>query len=164
MRARRVAGLLSAAAVAFALTVALVTAGPAGAATPRTSLTDIEYEVMCVTCNVPLNVAESPQATQQRDFIRTLIAQGLTKQQIKDRLVDQYGPNVLALPQDKGFGLAAYLVPIGVAVGLIAILVLLLPRWRRRTAGGAGAPAAAGPSLSAADEQRLDDDLARYDL
>jgi cytochrome c-type biogenesis protein CcmH/NrfF len=150
-------------ATAVGIALALI-AGPAVAATPRASLPDIEHEVMCVTCNVPLNVAESPQAYQEREFIRKLIAQGLTKQQIKDRLVAQYGPNVLALPQNKGFGLAAYLVPIAVGLGLVAILVLLLPRWRRRAARSAGAPAATGPSLSADDQRRLDEDLARYDL
>ncbi|MBI5105190.1 MAG: cytochrome c-type biogenesis protein CcmH [Solirubrobacterales bacterium] len=145
--------------IIVAATLAL--AAPAVAATPRTNLTDVEDEVMCITCNVPLNVAESVQADRQRALIRDYIDQGLTKQQIKDRLVEQYGRNVLALPEDNGFGLAAYLVPIGVALGLLAAAFLLLPRWRRR----APAPIAAGdgPQLSAAEAARLDEDLARYE-
>jgi cytochrome c-type biogenesis protein CcmH/NrfF len=153
-------------ALLLALTAALVAAltPAATAATPRTSLTDVEDEVMCVTCNVPLNVAESPQAYQQREYIRRLVHEGLTKEQIKDKLVDQYGPNVLALPEDKGFGLAAYLVPIAVAAGLAALLLFLLPRWRARTRASSTHTAPAGPSMSAADKRRLDEDLARYDL
>jgi cytochrome c-type biogenesis protein CcmH/NrfF len=154
----------SLAALALLFALVALTPGAATAATPRTSLTDVEDEVMCVTCNVPLNVAESPQAYQQREFIRRLVDDGLTKQQVKDRLVETYGTNVLALPQDEGFGLAAYLVPIAVAAGLASILFLLLPRWRRRTRAGATGPAAAGPALSATDQRRLDEDLARYDL
>jgi hypothetical protein len=42
----------------------------------------IEDEVMCVTCNVPLNVAEPTRTDQKRAEIRRLVARGLTKQQI----------------------------------------------------------------------------------
>ncbi len=85
MRARTILTLLTALAVASAL------AAPALAAEPRTSLPDIEDEVMCPVCGTALNVAESPQAYRQREFIRGLVAQGLTKAQIKERLVDEYG-------------------------------------------------------------------------
>jgi cytochrome c-type biogenesis protein CcmH len=129
------------------------------AAAPQASLSDIEDEVMCDTCNVALNIAESPRATQQREEIRDLIAQGLTKEQILDTLEDRYGPAILALPQDEGFSLAAYVVPVVVAVALLALGALLLPRWRRRRT----APlAVGGPALSADDERRLDEDLARF--
>ena len=129
------------------------------AAAPQASLSDIEDEVMCDTCNVALNIAESPRATQQREEIRDLIAQGLTKEQVLDTLEDRYGPAILALPQDEGFSLAAYVVPVVVAVALVALGALLLPRWRRRRT----APlAAGGPALNAEDERRLDEDLARF--
>ena len=41
-------------------------AAPAGAAAPRASFNDVEDELMCDTCNVPLNIAESPRADQER--------------------------------------------------------------------------------------------------
>ncbi len=148
--------------VVAALVLALALAAPAGAAEPRTTLPDVEDEVMCVTCNAPLNIAESPQAEQERDLIRELIAQGLTKEQVKERLVVEYGEDVLALPRDDGMGVAAYVVPILVVVGLLALLALLVPRWRR---GGRAASAtqAAAPDASPADLRRLDEDLARFD-
>ena len=76
------------------LAAALLALAPAGAlaAQPRASFNDIEDEVMCDTCNVPLNIAESARADQERAQIRGYIAQGLTKQQIKDRLKAQWGP------------------------------------------------------------------------
>jgi hypothetical protein len=71
---------------------------------------------------------------------------------------------VLALPDDEGFSLAVWLVPIAVGLALLATLALLLPRWRRRAGlRGSEPPAPAGPELSAADARRLDQDLARYD-
>jgi cytochrome c-type biogenesis protein CcmH len=135
------------------------------AAQPRASFNDIESEVMCDTCNVPLNIAESPRADQERKEIRDLIAQGLTKSQIKATLKARYGPAILALPEDKGFSLAVYLVPIAVVAALLAGAALVAPRWRRRTrlAASTTVPAAAA-ELSAADARRLDEDLARYDV
>lgn len=137
--------------------------GPAaGAATPRASMPAIERQVMCVTCKIPLNVAESPQSQRERAYIRGLIAEGKSENQIKSELVAQYGSSVLALPSAKGFDLAAYLVPVAVVLALIGLLVLLLPSWRRH----ARAQAAAGadsPTLSAGDAARLDADLERFD-
>jgi len=143
------------------LTLALAPA--ASAASPRASFNDLEDEVMCDVCNVPLNIAEAPRAEQQRREIKQLIAQGLTKQQIKDELVRRYGPGILANPPDHGFSLAAYLVPIGVVVALVVGLLLLLPRWRRRRpAPAAEDDPAAAPALDPADARRLDDELARF--
>lgn len=137
-------------------------AGIAGAATPRADFADIEDEVMCDTCNVALNVAESPRADQLREEIRDLIADGLTKPQVKTRLKAQYGPNILAEPDKDGLGIVPYVLPIALAVALPALLAVLLPRWRRRAAQTAGVPAGAPGDASDADERRLDDELARY--
>lgn len=131
------------------------------AVTPRTSLPDVEREVMCPVCGLPLNVAESPQANRERVYIRSLIAQGKTKDQIKRALVGQFGPGVLALPSSSGFDLVVYIVPIVVVLLLGAVLALLLPRWRRRSRV-ASLPSP-GPALRPADAARLNDDLARYD-
>ncbi len=143
----------------LSLTLTLGVAATAQAATPKASFNDIEDEVMCDVCNVPLNIAEAPRAEQQRREIHALIADGLTKDQIKAELKRRYGPAILAVPEDSGFGLAAWLVPIGVVVALIAGLAMLLPRWRRRPPPpGPGQ----GPGLEASDARRLDEDLARY--
>jgi cytochrome c-type biogenesis protein CcmH len=159
----RTGALLAVLSLALSLGVptALATA-PATAATPRASLTTIERQVMCVTCKIPLNVAESTQADREREYIQSLIDQGQDEAQIKSALVSQYGPTVLGLPATHGFQLAAYLVPLAVVVTLAALLAMLLPRWRRR----AREPALAGAppeTLSAPDAARLDSDMARFD-
>lgn len=152
---------------ALALASSLVAIGVAGAPlaqalAPRASLPQIERQVMCVTCKIPLMVAESPQADRERAFIQGLIDEGKDEAAIKHELVGQYGPSVLALPSDSGFDLAAYLVPLAAVLVLLAVLAVLLPRWRRRARVPAGA-GAASPALSAADAQRLDADLQRFD-
>jgi cytochrome c-type biogenesis protein CcmH len=147
-------------AVLCALLAVLLAAGPAAAATPRTTLHAMEEQVMCVVCKTPLAVANGPQADAERQEILALIAQGRTASQIKAALVREYGDRVLALPKEQGFNLAVYLVPIACVALALALLAVALPRWRRRSAPSA---AAAGPHLSEEDARRLDEDLARYD-
>ena len=139
-----------------------VPASATAAAPPRASLTDIENDVMCVSCREPLALAQSPQAESERAFIRQLIAQGLTKRQIEQALVAQYGPAVLGKPPAHGFDLAVYIVPPALVLLGVITLALVLPRWRRRTRTEATPPTPA-PTLGAQDAQRLDADLARFD-
>lgn len=118
---------------------------------------------MCPVCGVTLNLAQdAPSANDERALIRRLIAQGDTKQQIKDRLVAEFGPAILAEPEKKGFDLAAYLVPLGALAAAVIALAFALPRWRRRARPAATAPAQA--DISPADAQRLEDDLTRHDV
>jgi cytochrome c-type biogenesis protein CcmH len=151
------------AAAILAVLTALLAPATATAVAPKASLPDIENEVMCTTCKIPLNVAESTQADQERAFIRERIAKGQSKEQIKRELVVEYGSNVLALPARSGVGILAYLVPLGLVALLAGTLVLLLPRWRRRTTTTSD-EADDGPALSSAETRRLDDELARYEL
>lgn len=158
---------------ALAALAALALVAPVGARaaapTPRTTLPAVESQVMCVTCKIPLTVAQSPQADRERAYIEELIAQGQTEAQVKQSLVAQYGPSVLALPSTSGFDLTAYLVPIAVVLFVAGLLALMLPRWRRRVpipaAAVSGAPESEpdGGQLSPADAARLEADLARFD-
>jgi cytochrome c-type biogenesis protein CcmH len=138
---------------ALAIVLAVLAAGgPA-------SLPDIEDEVMCVECKTALNVSTSAVAEQEREFIRRQIAMGKDKQEVKDALVEQFGPGVLATPEERGFDLAAYLVPI--VLGLLALTALAVAarRFRRR-------PEETGPAaepLADDDARRLDAELAAYD-
>ncbi len=81
------------------------------AAHARASFTDIENDVMCVACHESLAVAQSPEAYSERSYIRGLIGQGLTKKQIENQLVAQYGPAVLGKPPAHGFNLVVYVRP-----------------------------------------------------
>jgi cytochrome c-type biogenesis protein CcmH len=146
--------------LATLLALALL-ASPAAAAAPRASLPDIEDEVMCLECGTALNVSTSDVAEQERDFIAGLIAQGRTKPEIKAALVDEYGPRVLAEPQDDGFQLTAWVVPLLAGLGALALVVLVARRWRGRDA--AVATAGEGPALDDDDARRLDDELAAFD-
>jgi cytochrome c-type biogenesis protein CcmH len=144
------------------LVVLLLSAPLSALAAARPSLPVIERQVMCVTCKIPLNVAQSPQANEERAYIQELIDHGQSEAQIKSSLVGQYGPAVLGLPSAHGFNATVYLVPLAVVLAAIAMLLVLLPSWRRhaRAAAGRNGPTAA---LSATDAARLESDIARFD-
>jgi cytochrome c-type biogenesis protein CcmH/NrfF len=134
----------------------------APAAAPRTSVTDLEDEVMCPICGTLLELSSSPQADRERAFIARLVREGRTKAQIEDALVAQYGPEVLAEPSGSGFDISAWLVPALAFVVAVAALALGVRRWRRPPGGGDSPPFGRSPSPEAAE--RLEADLARYDL
>ncbi len=148
-------------AIAMALLGLAVT--PAAAVAPRTSIVDIEDEVMCPICGTLLELSQSPQAQRERAFIARLIARGETKAEIEDALVAQYGREVLASPGGSGFDLSAYLIP-AIAFAMAAVgLAIGVRRWRRAARRAApGEPGRPGPQGE--DAERLDADLARYDL
>jgi cytochrome c-type biogenesis protein CcmH/NrfF len=131
---------------------------------PKTTLPDVEDEVMCPICGTALNLSFSPQADRERAFIQREINEGKTKEQIKDDLVEQYGTNVLAEPPKSGFDLTAWLVP-GLAI-LVAAVAIAFGLWRWRRAGRTREAAEEAPddTLDPSERERLDSDLARYDL
>ncbi len=155
-------GLVSAFVCALA---ALSFAAPASAQEPQTTLPDVEDEVMCPVCGTTLELAsDSPQAIDEREKIRELIAEGLTKEEIKDELVAEFGPEVLAEPSKEGFDLAAWLVP-GLAVLIGAVLAFIaVRRWRGNSLPLGETELPQEGSAEAADNKRLDEDLKRYEL
>jgi cytochrome c-type biogenesis protein CcmH len=144
-----------------ALALALVLAAPAAASDRHPTLGELEGEVMCPTCKSTLDQSTAPIADRIRRFISVRIAAGDTKNAIKRKLVLQFGPSVLAEPSKHGFNLLAWVLPFaGLGLGALALGALAW-RWSR---GRAGDPAAAGgPALDPELEQRVDEELARFD-
>ena len=151
--------------VATVLVIALLPASAAVGAIPQTNIADVEDEVMCPICGTLLELAQSPQAQRQRVLVKRLIAQGKSKDEIKDALVAEYGREVLALPRGSGFDLSAYLVPALAFSVAVAGLALGVRRWRRAAPPrGPGDGASGAERPQGEDAERLDADLARYDL
>jgi cytochrome c-type biogenesis protein CcmH len=157
--------------------VALLVAVLAGAAAlpaaavaqdcPRTTLADVEDEVMCPVCGTPLALAtEAPQAQQERAYIERLIADCRSKEQVKRALVAQFGEGVLALPGDESGDddledLLVYAIPALAILGALGGIAFALRRWRRQPPPAANRAQPAGPSDPSG---RVDADMERYDL
>jgi len=151
--------------LAVAAVALFAVAAPAAASEERPTLEELERELVCPTCDTTLALSNSPIAERMRAFIRARIAAGETKSEIKDRLVAEFGEEVLAAPPKRGFNLLAWVLPlVGLALAAIALAVLAR-RWVRSApeAPPAGASANGRPPLDPEVERRLDEELARFD-
>jgi cytochrome c-type biogenesis protein CcmH/NrfF len=87
----------------LALAVLALPSAAVAARCAQTTIADLEDEVMCPVCAMPLGQArEAPQARRQRAFIARLIATCRSKDEIKAALVSEFGPAVLAEPARGG--------------------------------------------------------------
>ena len=142
--------------VAIVVLLLVLVPSVALAAQPQFSMTEIETELMCPTCQTRLDLSHAPAAEQIRSYVEQKRAQGWTKQQVKDALVKDFGPSVLAAPPASGIGLVAWLVPAGLVIGGVGVVIALTLVWRRRR--GPGEPVE--PTVGAALEDRVDEALA----
>jgi cytochrome c-type biogenesis protein CcmH len=145
------------AAPALVLLSLVVGVSPAFAANPPNAA-DLEAELVCPVCETTLDQSNAPVAERMKLYIRERIAAGDTEDEIKDALVAEFGSGVLATPEKSGFGLLAWLLPLGaLVVGLVTVGVLVRAWSRRRT------PAADTAPLDPELERRVDEELARFD-
>jgi cytochrome c-type biogenesis protein CcmH len=145
--------------LALVAAVGLLAAPVAAASEERPTLTDLEDEIMCPVCpGETLEQSSAPAAQQVERFIAARIRAGDSEQEIKDKLVAQYGPRILAAPPREGFDLLAWVLPLGGALAAALVLGFAAWRWSRGRE-----PPAAAPALDPATERRLDRELARLD-
>ena len=143
----------------IAAIAALVLAASADAAGSPVQA-DLEAEIVCPTCKTTLDQSNAPIAVRMKTYIRDRIAAGDSGAEIKEQLVDQFGPGVLAEPPKRGFDLLAWLLPLGaVVIGAVVVGALALT-WSKRRDDAADAP---GADLDPELEQRLDEELSRFE-
>ena len=133
--------------IVIALLVCALVPSAASAAQPQFSMNEIETELMCPTCQSRLDLSHAPAAEQIRSFVARKREEGWTKQQVKDALVQDFGPAVLAAPPASGVGLVAWIVPAALVVGGVGVVVALTLVWRRRRRSDDAAVATVDPAL-----------------
>jgi cytochrome c-type biogenesis protein CcmH len=139
------------------IALALAAASLARAAGPPRAA-DLEAELVCPVCETTLDQSDAPVAQRMKSFIRERIAAGDTEQEIKDALVAEFGPGVLATPSKSGFGLLAWLIPLGALAAGALTVGLLVYTWSRRRA-----PPDTEPPLDPELERRVDEELSRFE-
>ncbi|MBX7233519.1 MAG: cytochrome c-type biogenesis protein CcmH [Caldilineales bacterium] len=129
---------------------------------PKEKLTK---ELWCPICNgIRLDVCEQQVCEQMREMIDVSLDAGKTPEQIKADFIDLYGPEVLGEPPREGFNLVAWIMPVVLLVGGLAIVAYLTLRWTRRPAPavippGPPTPPAAGPTPQDPYLARVERDL-----
>ena len=141
-------------------TAALALASPAAACTKHASQGSLETQLVCPSCHTTLDESDSEVAREMKAEIARRIAQCQSAKRIRDAMVAEFGPTILSTPQTHGFDLLAWVLPLGgAAVGAVA-LAFAARAWTR---GRAPAASRAEAELTAEDERRVDEALARFD-
>ena len=118
--------------LALASVLALVVTPNAFASEQHPTQAELEGELVCPTCHTTLDQSNAAVALRMKQFVRTRIAAGDTKSEIKDQLVAQFGKGVLAAPEQSGFDLLAWVLPIAGLLAGAGVLTVLAWRWTRR--------------------------------
>lgn len=137
----------------------LLGAAPAAAAAaPEDVANAVAQEVMSPYCpGVTLHDCPSSSAQEMRAEIVAWAEDGMTKEQILDRLEGEFGPSIRAVPAAEGAGLLAWLLPGAAVLAGTVLAVVLARRWARRPA----APAAPAVEIPAEAGARLNAELDR---
>jgi cytochrome c-type biogenesis protein CcmH len=142
--------------------LALALAGSTAASELKPTPAELESELVCPVCDTTLDTSGAPAARRIKAYIRVRIAAGDTKSEIKAKLVDQFGPTVLAVPPRKGFDWLAWLLPIGGLAGGAVLVGGLAWHWSRGRDDEPRPPDGLEP-LDPELERRLDAELARFE-
>ncbi len=128
---------------------------------------ELANEIMCTCgCRLPAGTCGMMNCegkAAQLGKIKTLVAKGLTREQVIDTFVQEAGGQfILSRPKDEGYHKLLWLMPYTLAALTAVGLAVIARRWATgRTEGSAlGSPAAAG---DAGLQQRLDDELRDLD-
>ena len=118
--------------LALASVLALAVVPTAFASEQHPTQAELEGELVCPTCHTTLDQSNAAVALRMKQYVRTRIAAGDTKSEIKDQLVAQFGKGVLAAPEQSGFDLLAWVLPIAGLLAGAGVLTMLAWRWTRR--------------------------------
>ena len=143
---------------------ACLTASERGVPDIEQRATALNKSIMCPVCpGESIDQSQNSLAVQMRAIVRDKLDEGWTNQQIKDFLVERYGPSVLMEPPASGFNLAAWIVP-PVAFALAIAALLLTLKWMRMSAEAERESGEEGGSEQKDYVSRIEDALSSEDL
>ncbi|NIA28659.1 MAG: hypothetical protein GWP06_01945 [Actinobacteria bacterium] len=149
---------------AFVVRVALLFFILIGVGTAQTN--DIERGLSC-QCGCGMTVAtcvgamDCSAASKIDSEVRSLVKQGIAKDQIYAFLVKTHGEQILAAPTKRGFNLMAWVLPFIVIIASGIILYLLLKRWDRNKQ--VNSKPSREQKLDPDYEKQLDEELKEYE-
>ena len=141
---------------ALAVSLVLMLAAPAvmaqqGPTPTLDQINAVARELYCPLCNgVRLDTCELQACIQMRQVISDKLAGGVSKEQIKQEFVAEYGPKVLGEPPRSGLDLLAWIIPIVAIVAGAVWLLYTARKWTRQPEPSpAPGPAALGTEAEA---------------
>jgi cytochrome c-type biogenesis protein CcmH len=148
-RKRRNSGVGRNGVICLVIVLVMVAPRAFGASSLEEDVRRISAELRCPVCQ-GLSVADSPSrmADQMRDLIRERLQAGESPDAVKAYFVERYGEWILLTPKREGFNLLVWILPFLGLAGGGAALVMVLRRWKSRSAP-------ASPSVNPAYLERV---------
>ncbi len=152
----------STAVAVFCALILLALSAAAGLAQTRQPSDDevnaVAKELYCPVCeNIPLDVCPTQACAQWRDLIRQKLADGWSKEQIKQYFRAQYGDRVLGEPPREGLNWMVYILP--PVFFLVGVYLVYRTLARRKPAPAPASAAAPAPSGDDPYLRRLEEEL-----
>jgi len=122
---------------------------------------ELENLIIAPCCwRQPVAVHFSPAADQIRKDVRKMLASGMSREEILDIYVDEYGEKILAKPRASGFNILAYILPVIFLIAGAGVAYLAIRRLRPAAQADSPAPeAAATAGTGAPDRARLEKEM-----
>jgi len=118
---------------------------------------EVEGEFMCdCGCGDVLVNCTCDRSEEMRAIINGMIKDGMTKDQIIDDFVSQFGEVILSSPPRRGFNLIAYAVPMAGLFFGVAVAVVFVRRW---SSHGRKEDWDEDPGYPDADEEGISDEM-----
>jgi cytochrome c-type biogenesis protein CcmH len=121
--------------------------------------------VRCPICPepIPVNDVQNAQALQMRQYIRGQLQRGLSADQVRQKLVENYGATILLAPPQRGFDLLVWIVPLVVVSVCGVALALAVRRWSRPLGPESSPLLAQQPDAQASESLLVGPQIKRYE-
>ena len=94
---------------------------------------EIEGMLKCPVCrSQSVRTSRSFMAEDMRRRVRTMVAEGKSKEEIREYFVARYGDYIVLAPRKQGFAWTVWLLPFALVLGGAAAIVAVTRRWHRR--------------------------------
>jgi cytochrome c-type biogenesis protein CcmH len=94
---------------------------------------EIESELKCPVCrSQSVRTSRSFMAEDMSRQVRKMVAEGKSKEEIREYFVSRYGDYIILAPRKEGFAWTVWLLPFALVLGGAATIFALTKRWKSR--------------------------------
>jgi cytochrome c-type biogenesis protein CcmH len=117
---------------------------------------EIESMLKCPVCrSQSVRTSRSFMAEDMSRRVRQMVAEGKSKEEIREYFVARYGDYIVLAPRKEGFAWTVWLLPFALVLGGAVTIVAVARRWKGRPPPAAPPP----PSSTSTWMQRLEREL-----
>ena len=96
---------------------------------------EIESELKCPVCrSQSVRTSRSFMAEDMSRQVRRMVAEGMSKEEVREYFVSRYGDYIVLAPRKEGFAWTVWLLPFALVLGGAATIFAMARRWKSRPA------------------------------